>query len=172
VSQRTVGIEEARKLAKGKRATRRAAERAAIDARRDRYRVSSEPIRVKLPLPPLLNHYYEFTVVNKHISKKLSHAGTVFRAEIIHLWQHVGVTFKGRLAIRVNVTFPDKMKRDLDGYWKALLDALEHAGAYENDSQIKLAIIEQEHVSKPGWIDVVLGPKPGERQGTLFETEF
>jgi len=37
---------------------------------------------------------------------------------------------------------------------------------------LALAIIEQEHVAAPGWIDVTIGPKPtGERQGSLFETD-
>ena len=43
----------------------------------------------------------------------------------------------------------------------------------KTDSQIKLALIEQEHVQAPGWVDVVLGLKPlGERQGSLFEIEW
>jgi len=40
---------------------------------------------------------------------------------------------------------PDKRKRDVDNVLKALLDACEHAGCYESDSQIdELHIVRQE----------------------------
>ena len=57
--------------------------------------------------------------------------------------------FEGRLAIKVIVVFPDHIERDLDGYWKALLDSLYYAGAYKNDSQIKAESMEQDRVERP-----------------------
>jgi len=176
VTQRTVTVIEAQQLAKQERGrkwgARRRAERNAKAARRERFRVSTKPVALRLPFPPSLNHYYRLTVVGKHAQTYISAAGKAYRAEVIKIWRRVGVTFNGRLAIKVVVVFPDRREYDLDGLWKALLDSLEHAGAYENDSQIKAESMEQEAVEVPGWVDIVLGPKPGERQGTLFETEF
>ena len=83
------------------------------------------------------------------------------------------MTFAGRLALRMNAVFPDHIERDLDNLLKATLDALQAAGAFRNDSQIKLLIVEQDRVEKPGWLDITLGLKPAaNRQNTLFGTEF
>ncbi len=38
--------------------------------------------------------------------------------------------------VRVEAWMPDKRKRDLDNLCKALLDAITHAGLWEDDSQI------------------------------------
>ena len=42
----------------------------------------------------------------------------------------------GPLAVDVEVFPPDNRRRDLDNCLKSLLDALEKAGAYHDDSQI------------------------------------
>ncbi len=42
----------------------------------------------------------------------------------------------GRLAVEVEVFPPDNRRRDVDNVIKALLDALQHGGAYLDDSQI------------------------------------
>ena len=171
MSQRVMAVEQVRKLAKTRRRSRRDEERAVVDNRRESYRLATEPITARLPLPPMLNHYYRHIIIAGHQSKTLSREGALFRREIIAQWRKVGVTFEGLLAMKIEVTFPDNRQRDIDGYLKSLLDALEHAGAYRNDSQIKLLIIEHNQTEKPGWVDVIIGPKPGERQGTLFGTE-
>lgn len=43
---------------------------------------------------------------------------------------------EGRLAVVIHATMPDKRKRDIENIQKALLDSLEHAGVYIDDSQI------------------------------------
>lgn len=42
----------------------------------------------------------------------------------------------GRLKMTLLVCAPDKRKRDLDNVCKATLDALQHSGVFEDDSQI------------------------------------
>jgi hypothetical protein len=32
--------------------------------------------------------------------------------------------------------------------------------------------MEQDRIEAPGWVEIILGHKPGERQGTLFSTEW
>ena len=179
--QTTVTIDEARKLTKADRAQRwadrRKAEHEEQAARRERFRVSTEPVTVRLPFPPSLNTYYGTKIVGKTVKdavaiKYITSRGVAFREAVIRIWSGVGVTFSGRLAIKVVAVFPDNRERDLDGLWKALLDSLEHAGAYENDSQIKAESMEQEAVESPGWLDITLGPKPCVRQGTLFAMDW
>lgn len=43
---------------------------------------------------------------------------------------------EGRIAMFISLYPPDKRKRDIDNVLKALLDALQHAGCYEDDSQL------------------------------------
>jgi len=56
----------------------------------------------------------------------------------------------GRLAVDIYVNPPDKRKRDLDNIPKALLDALTHAGIWEDDSQIDQLTITRGPVIKQG----------------------
>jgi len=162
-----------KKQAAQSRATRMATARADAMLRRESYRISIEPVSVRLPFPPSLNHYYRRAVVAGHAASYISKRGKIYRDAVVTQWQRdVRVTFEGNLAIKVAAVFPDRRKYDLDGLWKALLDSLEHAGAYADDSQITAESMESVGVEKPGWVDIILGPRPGQRQGTLFETQW
>jgi len=181
MSRVTMTIEEVQKLMKrergAKRAERIAEDKTAAEARRASYRVSTEPVSFRLPFPPPLNRYYrEYPVRTKSgkwiVTKSISKGGMNFRRAVIDQWQRdIRITFDAglRLAIKIVAVFPDNRAYDLDGLWKATLDALEKAGAYASDEKIKAESMEQNRVKAPGWLDITLGPKPGERQGTLFE---
>jgi crossover junction endodeoxyribonuclease RusA len=43
---------------------------------------------------------------------------------------------EGNLKVTIEAWRPDKRRRDLDNLFKAALDALAHAGVYDDDSQI------------------------------------
>jgi len=45
--------------------------------------------------------------------------------------------------MRIVVAPPDRRRRDLDNVLKSLLDSLEHAGVYTDDSQIRKLSIER-----------------------------
>jgi crossover junction endodeoxyribonuclease RusA len=136
--QTQVTVDQLRKLSKSQRAAKRAARRreedAAKAARRERFRLATEPVTVRLPFPPSLNHYYRTSAIVPKVgrpfaSTRISDDGEAYRKTIIDLWREdVGVTFKGRLAIKVVAVFPDNRERDLDGLWKALLDSLSALG--------------------------------------------
>ena len=51
-------------------------------------------------------------------------------------------------------------RRDLDNIQKPVLDALEHAGVYEDDSQIDLLVTRRRPVTKPGRIEIRLDELP------------
>jgi len=55
---------------------------------------------------------------------------------------------------------PDRRRRDLDNIQKPVLDALEHAGVYEDDSQVDLLITRRGPVSDGGSIRVQIEPLP------------
>jgi len=56
--------------------------------------------------------------------------------------------------VRVVVRPPDGRRRDLDNVGKALLVALEHAGAYRDDAQIDRLLLERGEVVPLGGVTV------------------
>jgi crossover junction endodeoxyribonuclease RusA len=99
-------------------------------------------ISIELPYPPSVNHYWGQSGKHRFIGAK----GKEFRKTVIELIEREKIrTLFGRLAVHVNLYPPDRRKRDVDNCMKSLLDALEHGGLYENDSQIdELHIIRKE----------------------------
>jgi len=55
---------------------------------------------------------------------------------------------------------PDRRCRDLDNLQKPVLDALEHAGVYEDDSQIDLLVTRRREVVQNGRLQVDVMPLP------------
>lgn len=93
-------------------------------------------VTLELPFPPSINHYYYNT---RGGGKRIGAKGNQFRACVM---AHVKTgypgheTLTGRLRVWVECHVPDRRRRDLDNIKKALLDALTHAGIYDDDSQI------------------------------------
>lgn len=56
----------------------------------------------------------------------------------------------GPLAIEITVYPPDRRRRDIDNVQKSLLDALQHGGAYHDDSQIVRLEIEKREPVRGG----------------------
>ncbi len=101
-------------------------------------------IELELPFPPSVNHYYRRVGPRTLISRE----GRAFRERVCAILAATGVRpLAGRLRIEIEVYPPDRRRRDIDNVQKALLDALEHGGAYRDDSQIvKLEIVKGEPV--------------------------
>lgn len=102
-------------------------------------------LTLELPYPPSVNHYWRRVGARTLISRE----GRQYRTRIEHLLAAQRVQqVNGALAVRVTVHPPDRRRRDLDDTMKALLDALAHGGAYEDDSQIdRLEIVRGEVVA-------------------------
>ena len=102
-------------------------------------------LELLLPWPPSVNHYWRASGNRRYISPQ----GMTFRRHVFDAMPVNWEEMKGRLQIKVQAYPPDYRKRDLDNILKALLDSLEHAGAYLNDNQLdKLVVIRR---------DVILG---------------
>ena len=104
-----------------------------------------------LPWPPSVNHYWRRVGNRTLISKE----GRRFRKRVLATLsarKHEPMT--GTLAVRVVAHPPDRRRRDLDNITKALLDALEHGGIYEDDSQIDRLEIVRASVIKSGAVIV------------------
>jgi len=107
-------------------------------------------IELILPFPPTVNSYYTHTRNGVFISKK----GKVFRgqvaAEVLNQLGGTFATLEDTIYLEVLLSMPDRRKRDLDNYMKALLDALTHASLWEDDSQIDQLSIFRGPPSSPG----------------------
>jgi Holliday junction resolvase RusA-like endonuclease len=99
---------------------------------------------VELPYPPSINHYWRRVGSRTLISRE----GRRFRQRVMAILAALGCEpLHGPLAVEVEVYPPDNRRRDIDNVQKALLDALQHGGAYLDDSQVvRLAIVKREPV--------------------------
>lgn len=87
----------------------------------------------RLPFPPSINHYWRRVGQRTLISRQ----GRAFRENVIAAVFEQGRTkIVGRLAVTIEVYPPDRRRRDLDNLTKSTLDALAHAGVFDDDEQI------------------------------------
>ena len=98
-----------------------------------------------LPYPPSMNHYWRRVGPRTLISRE----GRTFRKNVCALLARGSGNGPrkppsgGRIALAMDAFPPDRRRRDLDNLQKPVLDALEHGGVYEDDSQIDLLITKR-----------------------------
>jgi len=66
----------------------------------------------------------------------------------------------GRIALAMDAFPPDRRRRDLDNIQKPVLDALEHAGVYMDDSQIDLLVTRRREAVSGGRLLVTVDEFP------------
>lgn len=92
---------------------------------------------VDLPYPPSVNHYWLASGHRRYISP----AGQRFRSDAGYLIQAArrgqkATNSRVEVSVSVEVYPPDRRRRDLDNILKPILDALQHSGVIEDDSQV------------------------------------
>lgn len=111
-------------------------------------------LTLELPYPPSLNHYFRCFRGRTVISA----SGRTFRRTVCTLLRKAGLRpVAGRLAVAVDLYPPDHRLRDVDNALKALLDALQHGGAYFDDSQIVWLLTIKAQVVEGGKAVVSIG---------------
>jgi crossover junction endodeoxyribonuclease RusA len=113
--------------------------------------MAAKSFNARLPFPPSVNHYWHRRGARSFIGT----AGKRFRAEVLETIKNPP-RLLGRLRVLVELVMPDRRRRDVDNYQKAALDALTHAGVYEDDCQIDELIVRRLHVEPPGACDVTI----------------
>lgn len=130
-----------------------------------------------LPLPPSVNRVWQVA----HNRIILTQEGRVYRERVIKIIKEKKdnnnkLNFKHLLHLKVEIYPPDKRRRDADNILKSLLDALQHAELYENDSQIKeLNVIMYDKIIDKGCVIIRLydfEPKPEPKINELLLTSF
>ncbi|WP_233854064.1 RusA family crossover junction endodeoxyribonuclease [Paraburkholderia sp. HD33-4] len=119
---------------------------------------------ITLPLPPSVNTYWRKSPHGMYITQQ----GKDFRkavAEIIAERQCLKFG-TARLFMAVRLSMRDKRASDLDNRLKALCDALEHAGVFDDDEQIDELHIIRGPVLKGGECRVMISVR--EEEGTLI----
>lgn len=107
----------------------------------------------QLPYPPTINHYYIRTKRGVVLTAKAND----YRADVIQAVGKGHTTLLGPISVKVDAYMPDKRKRDLDNVFKALCDAMTHAGVWRDDSQIDDLRIVRRGVESPGRVLVTVG---------------
>lgn len=107
------------------------------------------------PWPPSVNHYWISMVTGKRVRVIVGKKGVYFRTEVGYVVGECTPT-SDRLEVHIDAYPPDNRKRDLDNMMKATLDAMEHAGVYENDAQIDMLSIHRKSVTPGGKLVVTI----------------
>lgn len=90
-------------------------------------------ITLELPYPPSANHTYSYVYGRPVLTKD----ARTFRHQVRRIVSANGIKpLLCSLTVHVDAFPPDKRKRDIDNCLKSLLDALQHAGVFWDDSQI------------------------------------
>lgn len=105
------------------------------------------PQTFELPWAPSVNSYLQ--PMRNGRGKYITAKGKQFRAAVCRI-EGLPQNLQGRLAVTIWACPPDRRSRDLDNHLKSLLDAMEHAGVYENDSQIDSLSIHRVGVEQDG----------------------
>lgn len=120
-------------------------------------------VYLELPWPPSVNTYWRHVVVGSRVRVVISAKGRAYRqaviAAVVAQTQPDRRIVRGRLAVDITAYPPDKRKRDLDNLPKAVLDALEAAGVYADDSAIDELRVRRSHEQGQG-IEVLVNKIP------------
>jgi crossover junction endodeoxyribonuclease RusA len=96
-----------------------------------------------IPLPPSVNALYG---VGSDGQKFLLPDQKTFRNDVIgilHISKRGREPLSGRLELWMRLHFANKRRSDIDNRIKSALDAMSHAGAFMDDSQIDKLIVER-----------------------------
>lgn len=109
---------------------------------------------IKLPYPPSVNKYWRHFRGNTVLSK----AGREFKTAVSEcvVEQNIPKFGDKRLEVTIWLYPRSKVVTDLDNRLKAILDGLEDAGVYDNDSQVDVLMIQRGAIRKGGGVDVMI----------------
>ena len=126
-------------------------------------------MRIDLPLPPSVNHYWGQSGVCKYLSKDARDFRLL--VQLACKFQHVPNYGDARLSIIVIIHAKNYNRQDLDNRIKPLFDALTHAGVYDDDSQIDCFMVKRGEVMRDGKCVVYIN-KMGDNEDAISQITF
>jgi crossover junction endodeoxyribonuclease RusA len=84
----------------------------------------------------------------------ISKSGREYREVVVRACRAIQGKMTGRLFVTVDLFPPDRRIRDIDNFNKSLLDALTHAGVWDDDSQIDALHIYRREIERGGRVVV------------------
>ncbi|MFH1833723.1 MAG: RusA family crossover junction endodeoxyribonuclease [bacterium] len=116
-------------------------------------------IEITIPYPPSVNHFYRRVGPRTLISRE----GRTFCSHVAYAHAIAGAPHvDGPLALDIELYPPDNRRRDADNTIKPIQDALQKAGMFKDDSQIKRVSAEMMGVEPGGF--AVLRVRPYTRR--------
>lgn len=110
-----------------------------------------------LPYPPSVNHYWRHTSRGTFLTARAKR----YRVDVILAVKSQAsklVSLSGAVSVSIIAHAPDRRRRDLDNLLKATLDAMDHAGVYGDDSQIRKLALEWGEPCDGGELQVDVSP--------------
>lgn len=90
-------------------------------------------VTLELGYPPSWNHFFSYLRGRPVLSKE----ARAYRQQVRRLAIAAGIKpMMGPLNVHIDIFVPDHRRRDIDNCFKCVLDALQHAGVFWDDSQI------------------------------------
>jgi len=111
-------------------------------------------LELALPWPPSMNHYWRI-FKNRNI---LSKDGRLYKKAVSGVVGVAGARqgLTGRLSVKIKLYPPNKVRRDIDNSVKAILDSLQAAGVFEDDSQIDHLRVDRAEIVDGGAAVVII----------------
>lgn len=117
---------------------------------------------LELPWPPSANRYWRHVGSRVLVSKEAKS----YREVVAGLWMKSGYRkFEGRLSVHIGVCPPNSFsakQRDLGNCEKIVVDALQLAGAFDNDNQIDDLWLRRLEIVEGGRLNVHIETWEGE----------
>lgn len=120
-----------------------------------------DSLTLSLPFPPSVNTYWRAPnngpLKGRHLVSAQGRAyQTAAQASVISQLRRIPRALTGPLSVNVALYPPDRRRRDLDNYNKALFDALTRVGIWEDDSQIRRLFLEWGPVVPTGKVVITI----------------
>lgn len=109
-----------------------------------------------IPWPPSGNTIWRSIVIGGRVRVLLSKEGREYRQRV---QRSIGPCkpMSGRVFVAIKAYPPDRRKRDADNVLKAALDAMTHAGVWDDDSQARSISIDMLDAGEKPRLEVLIG---------------
>jgi crossover junction endodeoxyribonuclease RusA len=120
-------------------------------------------VDLRLPWPPSVNTYWRHIAIHGRPRTLISKAGREYRQAVCRevVAAHAVKQYDCELYVSIIAYPPDRRARDVDNLLKAVLDGMQAAGVYLNDTQICTLSITKSRTIHPGGL-LFVGVQPAE----------